>query len=35
MDVTAIANWIILISAVIVAGKTIYTFFKKPVDSVS
>ena len=28
-----IANIIILVSAVIIAGKNIYGFFKKPVDS--
>ena len=33
LNLTAIANVVVLIGAVIVAAKTIYTFFKKPVDS--
>ena len=32
IDLQEVCNIIILISAVIVAGKTIYGFFKKPVD---
>lgn len=32
ISLSEVANLIILISAVIVAGKTIYNFFKKPVD---
>lgn len=34
MDLNSVANLIILISAVIIAGKNIYQFFKKPVDSI-
>lgn len=32
IDLNALCNVIILISAVIIAGKNIYAFFKKPVD---
>ena len=35
LDLNAAANLIILISAVIIAGKNIYQFFKKPVDDIS
>ena len=34
INLTATANIIVLIGAVIVAVKTIYSFFKKPVDSI-
>lgn len=34
LDLNSAANLIILISAVILAGKNIYAFFKKPVDEV-
>ena len=34
LSVSNIANWIILVSAVIIASKNIYAFFKKPVDTI-
>ena len=35
ISLSEIANLIILVSAVIVAGKTIYSFFKKPVNDLA
>lgn len=35
INLNQIANLIILISAVIIAGKNIYQFFKKPVDDIA
>lgn len=34
MDIQSICNWVVLISAVILAITNIYNFFKKPVNSI-